>query len=192
MAKSNPISRRPTRRQLLSMAAVGAATAAVAEASVARAGSSSGVSPSEYDPLVGSWLVTYGLTSGGDLVSSKQWGVWTYRGDGTLVAWANNPLNPTHSTGHGHWRNLGNNKHQNSLIGVDVDPSATPNGFAKVDMDLALDPSGDLHNLLARIAFYDAGGNLTRESAGKGSAKRVDFTQRGEQVPKVLDLPQLS
>jgi hypothetical protein len=142
MSKISTVSKRPTRRQLLSIAAAGAVVAAGADASVAHAGASSGVSPSEYDPLVGTWLAVYQHSPG-----SRLWGIWTYHGDGTLVTTGSD--HPTRTPSHGGWRNLGNNQYQSSVIGVNVDSTGNTTGFTTVDTDFTLDSSGPPEQYLA-------------------------------------------
>jgi hypothetical protein len=184
MSKISSVSKRPTRRQLLSIAAAGAVAAAGANASVAHAGASSGVSPSEYDPLVGTWLAVYQRSPG-----SRLWGIWTYHGDGTLVTTGSD--HPTRTPSHGGWRNLGNNQYQSSVIGVNVDSSGNTTGFTTVDTDFTLDSSGDLQNNISRVAFYDANGILTQEVVSKATAVRYPFGRRSDPTPQTLGTPQL-
>jgi hypothetical protein len=184
MSRNSARSQHSTRRRLLSMAAAGALAAAAADAPVARAGSPGGVSPSEYDPLVGTWLAVYQRTPG-----SKLWGIWTYHGDGTLVTTGSD--HPTRTPSHGMWRNLGNNKYQSSVIGVNVDSSGNTTGFTTVDTDFVLDSSGDLQNNISRVTFYDANGNLTQEVVSKATAMRYAFGHRSDPTPQVLSTPQL-
>jgi hypothetical protein len=179
MAKDNPISGRSTRKQLLSIAAA-SAVAAATDATIARAGSTNDVSSSEYDPIVGSWLVAFNRPVAG----YRGWGIWTFHGDGTVVSKGSEF--PTNTTLHGHWRNLGGGQYAHSVVAVNVDASGNATGFTTVDTDITGQPQN-----ISRIAVYDTNGYLTQQEEAQSTATKLPIVRRTDPTRQTLNLPQL-
>jgi hypothetical protein len=176
--KREPTQKRPTRRQLLSMATAGAAAAAAVSLAGADAAT---VSAGSGPTLVGSWFAVYKRTPGDQLM-----GIWTYHADGTLVTTGSDHLTRTPS--HGHWVSLGNNQFASTVVGINVDAAGNFAGTTEVDTDITLDATGNVQNNISRVSFYDASGDLTGSVSSAATARRMPLVRRTDPVPQAMNV----
>jgi hypothetical protein len=173
-SRRDPSSRRPTRRQLLSMAAAGGAAVAAGLTGTRNA------SADLNDSIVGTWFATYERPAG-----TRHLGMWTYHADGTVVGTSDSHLSQT--PGHGAWMSLGNNQFAQSSIEILVDAAGNFAGTRQSSTDITFDPAQDLLHNMSRVNSYDASGNLVESVSTNASAKRLPFIRLSDPVPPAIN-----
>jgi hypothetical protein len=170
--------KRPTRRQLLSLAATGGAAAAIG----AVAGSEPPpVSAQSTEPIVGSWLSVYHRSSGETIT-----GLLTLHGDGTFVSSASD--HATRGPAHGHWTSLGNNVYGYSVLSINVDGNSFV-GITALDGEITVDSTGTTWTSTSRVNYYDANGRLYRQTMSQASAQRIPLLRLNQPAPQMLFSP---
>jgi hypothetical protein len=168
--------RRPTRRQLLSLATAGSTAAAIA--AVASSAPDSAAAEAN-EPIVGSWLSVYHRSSGEVLT-----GLLTLHADGTFVSTASDHL--TRGPAHGHWMSVGNNQYAYSVLSINMDSAGDYSGMTALDGDITVDPSGQSWTSISRVNYYDASGTLFRTTSSLATASRVPLLRRTDPTPSSI------
>jgi hypothetical protein len=171
--------RRPTRRQLLSLAAAGSTAAAITAVTDSGAGTASAQA---IEPIVGSWLSVYHRSSG-EVIT----GLLTLHGDGTFVSTASDHL--SRSPAHGHWMRLGDHQYAYSVSSLSFDSTGDYTGITALDGEITVDPSGKTWTSISRVNYYDASGNLFRTTSSEATAVRLPLLRRTDPAPPTIDLP---
>ena len=168
--------RRPTRRQLLSLARVSGTIAAVAATGL----NAESVLAQANDPLVGSWMSIFHRSTG-EVLS----GLLTFHADGTVINATSDQL--TGSPSHGHWRSLGSGQYSYSVMRLNVDADGNFAGFRAIDADVTLDPTGASWTSVSRTNYYDPTGTFVRTLTSTVAASRIPLLLRTDPIaPTVL------
>jgi hypothetical protein len=168
-----------TRRRVLSLAATSGAAAAIA----AVAGSApSPAAAQSNEPIVGSWVSTYHRSSGETIV-----GLLTLHADGTFVSTGSDHL--TRGPAHGHWSSLGNNVYAYSVFSMAFDTTGAYSGITALDGEITVDDTGKTWMSNSRVNYYDADGNLYRQTTSLATAQRIPLLLLTDPPPQVLFTP---